>query len=285
MVDTLADTVVSSDSVTDAPDAVTPQSGSEPSNEPDYAALASEMGWTPKEKFRGDPEKWVDAKSFYEKGQHVLPIVKSKLKEETAARLKLEAELKQTRQDTIAVKKHMEKLAARERAELAAEIQKLKQERIEAIQDGDGVRVDRVESRIEELKAAQEQVKEVPQAPQEAKQEVDPAYAEWVKENKWYQSDTVMTAYANARAYEMNLGGHTLQETLKKIDEEIRERFPEKFQDKSKERPSAQRGGNVAKKAAPNSYEAMPLEDQRICDRMVKQYGLKREDYVKNYWS
>ncbi len=58
-----------------------------------------------------------------------------------------------------------------------------------------------------------------------------------------------------------------------------------KNQDKSTERPSAQRGGGVAKKAAPNSYEAMPLEDQKACDRMVNQYGLKREDYVKNYWS
>jgi len=29
----------------------------------------------------------------------------------------------------------------------------------------------------------------------------------------------------------------------------------------------------------------MPLEDQKACDRMVKQYGFKREEYVKNYWS
>lgn len=281
MVDTATVDMVTSDSVTDSPsDTQTTQT----SSEPDYAALASEMGWTPKEKFRGDPAKWVDAETFYEKGQHVLPIVKSKLKDETAARMKLEKELSETRQDTIALKKFMEKSAEREKAELKAEIARLKQERITAIQEGDGVRVDQVESRIEELKAAQEVVAK-PVVAAEVKQEVDPAYAEWVKDNKWYQSDNVMTAYANARAYEMNLGGHSLVETLKTIDAEMRERFPEKFQDKSTERPSAQRGGSVAKKAAPNSYEAMPLEDQKACDRMVKQYGLKREEYVKNYWS
>lgn len=279
MVDTATVDVVTSDSVTDSTESTQTQ---QTSSEPDYAALASEMGWTPKEKFRGDPTKWVDAETFYEKGQHVLPIVKSKLREETAARLKLEAELKQTKQDTIAVKKHMEKLAAREKAEFAAEIARLKQERITAIQEGDGVRVAETEERIEELKAAQV---EVAKPQEEVKQGVDPAYAEWVKDNKWYQTDTVMTAYANARAYELNLGGHSLKETLDTIDLEMRERFPEKFQDKSKERPSVQRGGSVAKKPAPNSYEAMPLEDQRTCDRMVKQYGFKREDYVKNYWS
>lgn len=278
MVDTATVDVVTSDGVTDSP-----ESTQQTSKEPNYEALASEMGWTPKEKFRGDPEKWVDAQAFYDKGQHVLPIVKSKLKEETAARLKLEAELKQTRQDTIALKQHMEKASAREKAELASEIARLKQERITAIQEGDGVRVDQVETRIEELKAAQKE--EVKPVQAEVKQEVDPAYAEWVKDNKWYLSDNVMTAYANARAYEMNLGGHSLADTLKTIDAEMRERFPEKFQDKSTERPSAQRGGGVAKKAAPNSYEAMPLEDQKACDRMVNQYGLKREDYVKNYWS
>ena len=277
MVDTATVDVVTSDSVTDSPESA------QTSNSPDYDALAGEMGWTPKEKFRGDPAKWVDAETFYEKGQHVLPIVKSKLKEETAARLKLEAELKQTRQDTIALKQHMEKASAREKAELASEIARLKQERITAIQEGDGVRVDQVETRIEELKAAQKE--EVKPVQQQVRQEVHPAYAEWVKDNKWYQSDAVMTAYVNARAYEMNLGGHSLEDTLKAIDVEIRERFPEKFQDKSTERPSAHRGGSVSKKAAPNSYEAMPLEDQKACDRMVKQYGLKREDYVKNYWS
>jgi hypothetical protein len=252
------------------------------SQEPDYAALASEMGWTPRDKFRGDPAKWVDAEAFYEKGQHVLPIVKSKLREETAARLKLEAELRQTKQDTIALKRHMEKASAREKAELSAEINRLKQERITAIQEGDGVRVNQVEERIEELKATQKE--DAKPAPVQVTQEVDPAYAEWVKDNKWYERDTAMTAFANARAYEMNLGGRTLEETLEVIDAEIRERFPEKFQDKSKERPPVQRGGTVAKKAAPNSYEAMPLEDQKVCDRMVKQYGLKREDFVKNYW-
>jgi hypothetical protein len=279
MVDTATVDVVTSDGVTDSP-----ESTQQTSKEPNYEALASEMGWTPEEKFRGDPTKWVDAKTFYEKGQYVLPIVKSQLKEAKRDADKFERELNQTRQDTIALKKHMEKLAEREKADLKAEIARLKQERITAIQEGDGVRVDQVETRIEELKAAQEVVAK-PVVSAEVKQEVDPAYAEWVKDNKWYLSDNVMTAYANARAYEMNLGGHSLSETLKTIDTEMRERFPEKFQDKSTERPSAQRGGGVAKKAAPNSYEAMPLEDQKACDRMVNQYGLKREDYVKNYWS
>lgn len=37
---------------------------------------ASEMGWEPKEKFRGAPEKWVDAKTYVERGRAIMPILK-----------------------------------------------------------------------------------------------------------------------------------------------------------------------------------------------------------------
>ncbi len=100
MVDTATVDVVTSDGVTDSP-----ESTQQTSKEPNYEALASEMGWTPEEKFRGDPTKWVDAKTFYEKGQYVLPIVKSQLKEAKRDADKFERELNQTRQDTIALKK------------------------------------------------------------------------------------------------------------------------------------------------------------------------------------
>ncbi|MDE2106523.1 MAG: hypothetical protein KGL39_55425, partial [Patescibacteria group bacterium] len=37
---------------------------------------AGAMGWVPQEKFRGDPEKWVDAETFVQRGEQVMPILK-----------------------------------------------------------------------------------------------------------------------------------------------------------------------------------------------------------------
>ena len=39
----------------------------------DAETAAREMGWRPKEEFRGEAEKWVDAETFVSRGEHFLP--------------------------------------------------------------------------------------------------------------------------------------------------------------------------------------------------------------------
>src|SRR3990167_3011505 len=48
------------------------------------AALVTEatgMGWSPKESWRGDPEKWIDAETFVARGREVLPILRANNKQ------------------------------------------------------------------------------------------------------------------------------------------------------------------------------------------------------------
>jgi DNA-directed RNA polymerase len=49
-------------------------------------ARALEMGWIPPERYKGDPERFIDADAFVERGETILPIVKKRAE-------KLEAEL------------------------------------------------------------------------------------------------------------------------------------------------------------------------------------------------
>src|SRR5216684_6197221 len=82
------------------------------SDESDNAAAqvesqAKELGWVDKDSFKGDPEKWVDARTYVDRGEHVLPIVKAtakRLREElaqTTSKLStMEAALRQS-QETI----------------------------------------------------------------------------------------------------------------------------------------------------------------------------------------
>ena len=44
------------------------------------------------------------------------------------------------------------------------------------------------------------------------------------------------------------------------------------------------RGRRVRPKAKAQTFEAMPQENQDAAKRLEKFSGLKREDYVKNYW-
>src|SRR6478752_6584298 len=44
----------------------------------DFEAEAKEHGWTAKEDFKGDPARWVDAKTFVEKADEVMPLLRKK---------------------------------------------------------------------------------------------------------------------------------------------------------------------------------------------------------------
>src|SRR2546421_12509972 len=58
---------------------------------------AKELGWAPKEEFRGNPEKWVDAETFLKRGEEILPLVKAqnrKLQNEVTALQRENAETK-----------------------------------------------------------------------------------------------------------------------------------------------------------------------------------------------
>src|SRR3990167_3752736 len=74
---------------------------------PEVETQARDMGWRPKEEFKGSEDKWVDAKTFIDRGEHVLPIVKAtanRLREDLVAtntRLGEVTEALQASQETI----------------------------------------------------------------------------------------------------------------------------------------------------------------------------------------
>ena len=43
---------------------------------------ATRMGWTDKESYTGPAERWVDAKTFIERGETILPILKDRLRKQ-----------------------------------------------------------------------------------------------------------------------------------------------------------------------------------------------------------
>lgn len=56
---------------------------------PEQQAAAMEIGWIPPEKFKGNPDTFVDAEEYIQRGEHLLPIIKARNRklEETVAQL------------------------------------------------------------------------------------------------------------------------------------------------------------------------------------------------------
>ena len=46
-------------------------------DEINYEEKALEMGWVPQDKWTGDPDKWTDARSYVERGEQILPILRA----------------------------------------------------------------------------------------------------------------------------------------------------------------------------------------------------------------
>ena len=99
--------------------------------ERDYEALASEQGWTPKEGWKGDPDKWVDAETFYDRGEQIAGILKSK-------NAKLEDRLNRVEQSSKQLGDHFKKTIEAQRKKSAETIQELEAKVAQAVNDSDG---------------------------------------------------------------------------------------------------------------------------------------------------
>jgi len=128
-------------------------------------AEALKMGWKPKEKFTGPEGKWVDAKTYVERGEQILPIVQSQLRK-TREEL---AEVRKAAQEWTELQKAAQE---REVSEWKAKFEQAVKDKAEAISKGDGEAAVEAEARQEELKANR------PETPKkETRAEPDPLFS------------------------------------------------------------------------------------------------------------
>jgi len=134
----------------------------------DVEKEAMNMGWTPKEKFKGDPAKWIDAETFVERAEHVLPILRAdrdRLKRDLLTRDNEIGNLQQQLGTTNAIVKDLTvQYDERLKAELAAQRRSLKAQLKEAVEDRDVDAEMEVREQLDQLteaeRAAQERAKQ-----------------------------------------------------------------------------------------------------------------------------
>lgn len=80
---------------------------------PDPAATESrarEMGWVPKEEFRGDQTKWIDAPAYVERGESMLPIMQANNRRLISEVQSLRTQLTQASQANQEIRQSVEEL-------------------------------------------------------------------------------------------------------------------------------------------------------------------------------
>lgn len=272
----------------------------------DLEARARRMGWRPKDEFRGDPSRWTDAKSFIDKGETELPILRDRYRALDDRFARTETELKGTRDELKAVKTGLDDATkvlqefrefsrkSEERAYLRAKAE-LEQRMFSASEAADVATVRQVKAELDRLEEARPQpeparaatpaVEKKPDVPP-----VDPAVQQWIGENEWFNRDTTMrdVAIALHGGLLRDKPGMNLRDNLAEVRREIIARFPEKFGNSKREAPPA-----VSAPAAPPKKDKKTKSESDMTPEMKAAYQKFKkwmpdytvDEYLKNYFA
>jgi hypothetical protein len=226
-----------------------------PTDPMEVAARAD--GWRPKGEYKGDPGKWVDAKTWVEKG----PLLK---------RISSQSEhIKELKSTVDAMAKHFN---ATVEATVKAKIAALRTEKKAAIESGDVAKVEEIDSQIDEQKAIKV---DIPTG-----KEVAPVVKDWVKDNEWFIKDPELHDFALAfnDAYLKRHPGD-IDGCLRATGEATKRAFPEKFPAAKKEaddpapgrKPSAVEGSTTPSGGGKKfSLSRLTQEQKRAHDQYIK---------------
>lgn len=240
----------------------------------DYEAEARAHGWTPKEEFRGDASKWVDAETFAKRADEVMPFLK---KQNAGLKREIDDLKRQFKQASSHFSKAEERGYQRAMADLDAK-------HTNAVELGDVAGAKRVVKEMEalsaEVSAAAPDKPEKGDAPdpEQARKELN----NWIEANDWYVLDDIKRRYADMQADLMGPatawdGGQ--QAWLAELGKRVTNKFAEK-------KPSPVNGGGNREgaRSGAKTFQNLPAEAQKICDKWVKS-GLidSRDTYCKSY--
>ena len=255
--------------------------------ERDYEAEARPLGWVPQDEYRGDPDKWRDAKEFVEHGEKILPILRDNFKTIKAELATYKDEVKRLKgsidQFSVYHRKTEERAQKKAEDKYKAEIERLKAAQRQAASEGDVTKYQELETKRDELEANKPEKPATTDGP-------TPEYVEWIAENPWYNDDEELKAKAEliAKIYVAEHPRAGNKSMFKHITKTIKELYPDKFENpKRKEAAPVGSGDGTNNTGGGNSgkrgYNDLPPEARTACDMFVEDGLLTKEEYLKEY--
>ena len=224
---------------------------------------ALNMGWVPKEEFKGDPALWVDADTY---------MSRSKNERKLAGTVRSLEKTVNFLQDQI---KHVTQSSyEKAKADILAQQRK-------AVEEGDTATFERLESEKENLQKPTAQ----------AKDETDPVLESWAEDNPWFNNDDELQEAAILQ-YQLELKKHpawTTEDRLGEVTKKIRKNFPEKFENPARKQASAVEGSRPTGGTRAKSFASLPQECKDSFEMFVAQGAFKDTDddrakYAKRYY-
>lgn len=249
---------------------------------PEQQSAAEKMGWIPPTRFKGDPERFIDAQEYLERGETILPIVKEHNKrlqtelemvraesQKTAAALKAaQTAIEQIEErHSVATQKAVEDARKQVKAQLAA-----------ASEAGDHEGIAELTDQLVLLNKAEEgtEKKEVVKAPAPTFTS-DPALIAWNVDNPWFGKDKRKTSLALGIAQELRENGERSigRVFYDKVAAEVEVTLaPKEPKDPPTDKVEGARSGHEEEGVSRNkkSYTALPSDARAACDADAKRF-------------
>lgn len=252
----------------------------------DYESEARELGWVPKDEFRGDESRWTDAESFVKRGETQMPLLKKQVETQKG--------------EIDFLKRQVKKLAKAEQNAYNAALEDLKRQQREAVEYGDVAAFEKVEARIDALKA------DIQDEPQAKGENPDLAFAEFRDANEWYDlgalpaaSEAERRARALADRIADKLAAQGLQRELTpsqffaRVAEQVKEQIPMLGDGKpARQKPASDVAGVTRQTGARNvrNGNALPPEAKAQAKRFFENGTIRAanlneamDKYAKSY--
>jgi len=262
-----------------------PEDSEQPRELSQDESLAANHGWTPKEEWEGDPDEWVTAKEFNRRGELFSRIAK------------YGAENRE-------MKESLKKLFNHNRTLFDAGYKKalsdLKDQRAEAIEEGDTKKLVTIEDEMDNLKDEHKRaidefdnsmtIGDGQTAPNEQQAVV---FSQWSDANTWYGRNADLTRIADNIAMSMvessKASGANVDygRLLSQVAREVRQNNPEYFvrEGKTSAVEGSSRTVSTRKVGGSGRYSMsnIPTEEREIARTIMDSTGMKEEEYVKQY--
>lgn len=226
---------------------------------------ARAQGWVPKDEWQGEG-KWRDAEAFLDRGE---------LFQKIDAQRREVRELRKTQESFNA---HLK--TVRE-AEYKRALASLREEKKNALVDGDPDAVIRADDKLVALQVEQAKVDQAEQRAVAVGGEPHPDFQAWQARNTWYSdSNRAMKAFADVEGVRLAQGGMPADQVLKEVEAQVRREFPEKFTNPNRNRPSAVEAGAGRGTSTKSDNIVLNDEERSVMNRLVKSGTLTKEQYL-----
>lgn len=249
---------------------------------PEVQAEAEALGWIPPARFKGDPERFIDAEDYIRRGEEVLPIVRQqnkKLKaelEEVRAQAKANADALKAAQDAIEQIEERHSVETQKAVERARD--QLKEQLAQASEAGDHEALAELTDRLTKLNAAEKaappEEKKAAPAAAPPKFTPPPELAEWNEENPWFGTDKRKTALALAIAQELREGGEssTGRRFFDKVKATLEADYPAAEPPGGKVEGARNGSSDTPARVGKKSYASLPADAKAACDADARQF-------------